>query len=386
MNVLFISSARGWGGGEMWLSQVSAGLRARGHQPVIVCRPDSELWKRFDRSVGVVIPRKLTGDFNPISILRLCRLIEHHKIDLVCTNMEKEFRLAGIAALWADVPIVPSREVDVPVKDTLVNRLYYGHIASALVVNSYSTLNTFLNSAPWMERDRIEVVWKGIDVESYSSIEPSPLRDDFNLSPEDCIVGFVGRLDTQKGIPTLLAATKIAAAQDPRIKLTMAGDGNLRSPIDEFRRRNHLEDCLYVAGFREDIPAFLKAVDFLVLPSYWEGFCYAAVEGMAAGKAVVATHTSSLPEIIEEGRTGLLVPPRSPDALAQAVIDLASNTALRESMGRAGLERVKSHFTLSAMVMKTERVFLRTIDLHHAKEKKSRDFLVNFPVAQQNFN
>src|SRR5579862_497418 len=157
MNILFISSTVGWGGAEVWLLQMCRGLTSRGHVVTVVCRKGSFLIDRL-QSVRVVGIETLPtwGDFNPISIFTLSGIIKKRKIYLVCTNWEKDLRLGGMASLIAGVPIVPSGEVDMPIKNSAVNRLYYGRIASAIMVNAKATLETMLQSAPWLNAKRMQ--------------------------------------------------------------------------------------------------------------------------------------------------------------------------------------------------------------------------------------
>ena len=158
---------------------------------------------------------------------------------------------------------------------------------------------------------------------------------------------------------TLLEAMAILVERTRKAKLILAGDGNMRSKVLEFLRTRNLERHAYLAGFRENIPEFLRDIDFLVMPSNWEGFGYAAVEAMAAGKAVIASHVSSLPEIVEDRRTGILVPPRAPEQLADAMATLVDDPALRSSMGKAGAAKAESVFSLGAMVGNVESLLVQ---------------------------
>jgi glycosyltransferase involved in cell wall biosynthesis len=268
--------------------------------------------------------------------------------------------------LLAAVPVVVSREVDFPLKDTFLNRLFYGKVASVVIANSYATKNTLLVSVPWLSGEKIHVVWKGVDARRFRLPASGRLREEFHIGEEDSLIGFVGRLDEQKGLMTLLEAMAILVERHRNAKLVLAGEGNLRASMLEFLRNRNLDRHAYLAGFREDIPEFLRGIDFLVMPSNWEGFGYAAVEAMAAGKAVVASHVSSLPEIIDDGRTGLLVPPRSPRMLADAMVTLVDNPQLRNSMGKAGARKVENVFTLSTMVANVEMLLLETASTRRA--------------------
>lgn len=354
MNALFLNSCRTWGGGEVSLCQITEALRARRHKVTIICHPGSALHKHLQERPSNAVPLRITGDFNPFTISKIFRLIRRRNIDVVCVHTEKELRVGGAAAHLARVPVVVSREVDLPIKDTRVNRLYYGRIVSTVIANSYATKNTLLISAPWLREETIHVIWKGVDVDRYKSQQAASLREEFRLAKNDILIGFLGRLDAQKGVQTLLEAMPAVIAKSPRARLVFAGEGNMRRAVERYRDDNQLAHSVFLAGFRSDVPAFLRAIDFLVMPSNWEGFGYAAAEAMAAGKAVIATHVSSLPELVDDRRTGLLVPPRSPEKLAAAMLTLLESPNLRAKMGRAGALKARQMFTLRAMIDKTE--------------------------------
>ena len=125
----------------------------------------------------------------------------------------------------------------------------------------------------------------------------------------------------------------------------------------------------------------LKAIDFLVMPSYWEGFGYAAVEAMAAGKAVVGTWCSSLAELIAEGKTGILVAPRSAEQLADAMVVLTHDAALCSSFGSAGLDRARRMFSLQQMVNATEHVFLTVVDRYRRLHGGNADVAAVAPAG-----
>jgi len=354
MNVLFLNTCRTWGGGEVSLTQIVDSLRARGHEVTVACRPGSALHRRMGDQGSSVVPVRFGGDIDPFSIARIARLISRRSIDVVCVHTEKELRIGGIAALIAGVPVIVSREVDFPIKDTFLNRVFYGKVASLIIANSYATKNTLLVSAPWLDAAKIHVVWKGVDTALFRHRANGHLRAEYSVAADECLIGFVGRLDEQKGLATLLEALAILVARRRHAKLVLAGEGNLRGYVTRFLRERSLESHAYLAGFVEDIPGFLRGIDFLVLPSNWEGFGYAAVEAMAAGKAVVASHVSSLPEIVDDRRTGLLVPPRSPERLADAMATLVDNPRLRNSMGNAGARKVQNVFSLPTMIANVE--------------------------------
>lgn len=358
MNILFISSIQMWGGGELWLMDIMGGLKERGHNVSLICRPNTELAANALARGFDVITLRVGGDFDPLVIWRARRIMREKNIDVICTNMDKDLRFGGIAAKLAGVPgIVPSREIDYPLKNTLRYRFFYNRIATKIVVNSGATLQTVLRNAPWLNPERVKVIHKGIDVTPYDTPSSKTFRDEFHISPKASVVAFVGQLDERKGIHYLLEAWTIIHTKHPQAVLLMVGKGKMQNEIEEFIRENSLTKTILLAGFRQDVPAILQQSLMLVLPSLWEGFGYVLIEAMAARIPTVATRTSSIPEIVADEKSGILVEPRDPDSLAKAIAKLLSNPSKAKKMGLYGRKIVEEKFTIKKMIDEFEKVF-----------------------------
>lgn len=198
---------------------------------------------------------------------------------------------------------------------------------------------------------RTDVVHNGID--PISLPEPGAFRREFGLSAETPLVLHVGRFDTPKNHRTLLDAWLRVADERPDARLVLIGSGPLEGAIRERRRALHLEESVIIAAPRPDItPAYADA-DMFVLPSLWEGFPYVILEAMSAGLPIVATEVNGIPEAIESGRTGLLVPPSNHYALADALVGLLGDSGRCRELGAAARQVVTSRFTLEAMTTGT---------------------------------
>jgi glycosyltransferase involved in cell wall biosynthesis len=362
MNILFISSIQMWGGGEVFLMDLMGGLRERGHRVSLLCRPGTELAQRATAKGFDVTTMRIGGDFDPVVIWKTRRLMKQKQIDVICTNMDKDLRFGGIAAKLAGVPgIVPSREIDYPLKNSLRYRFAYNTLASCLVVNSIATQQTVLKSAPWLDRARTRIIYKGIDLAPFDRLPLSSLHDDLHLPVSTRFMTFLGQLDERKGIRYLLDAWKLIHMQFPDTVLLMAGTGPMRPLLESFLAEHHLMNRVHLLGFRNDVPDILKQSSLLVLPSLWEGFGYVLVEAMAARLPTIATQTSSIPEIVAHGTSGLLVPVKNARALADAMTDILSDDAKAHAMGEAGRKIVEQNFTIDVMIEKFEHVFHETI-------------------------
>jgi glycosyltransferase involved in cell wall biosynthesis len=325
----------------------------------LLCRPNTELARNAQALGFDVITIRIGGDLDPFVIWKARRLMKQKNIQVICTNMDKDLRFGGIAAKLARVPgVVPSREIDYPIKERLRYRFAYNNLATKIVFNSVATQRTVLNSAPWLDKGRTTVIYKGIDISKYDNVPRGSLRKELELSEDASIVTFVGRLDERKGIRYLLEAWKVIYRRHPSGILLLVGKGKMQREIEEFISTHDLASSVILVGFRTDVPSILLQSSMLVLPSLWEGFGYVLVEAMAARIPTVATATSSIPEIVEDKQSGILVEPKNQVALAEAISSLLLSPVRGKEMGLRGRQIVEERFTLSRMINEFERVFL----------------------------
>jgi glycosyltransferase involved in cell wall biosynthesis len=364
MNILFISSIQMWGGGEVFLMDIMHGMKQRGHKVHLLCRPNTELAVNSRKENFEVTTIRMGGDFDPFVIWNARRVMMEYKIDVVCTNMDKDLRFGGLAAILAGVKsVIPSREIDYPINNTLRNRFFYNVLSTHLIVNSEATKTTVLKSAPWLSSERITVIYKGISLEPFSVLPASNIRQELQLSSDAKLVTFVGQLDERKGIHFLLEAWKSVIRCSDDAVLLFIGKGKMQSHIEDFISTNAMFHKIKLLGFRKDIPSILQQSYLLTLPSLWEGFGYVLVEAMAAKLPIVATEISSIPEIIEKGKTGLLVPAKDSAALSKALCSVLDNIDIAKQMGQNGRRVVEEKFTLQKMLDRFEKIFQDSLQL-----------------------
>jgi glycosyltransferase involved in cell wall biosynthesis len=361
MNILFVNSIRMWGGAEVWTHDVMRALEERGHVTHLICRPHTDLETKTRQARLSVYPMNMHSDFGLLAIFRIMRFIRAHRIEIICTNMQKELRFAGIAAELMRTAVVAWRHIDQPLKNNWRYRFTYNFCATCIAANSNATRDSLLKNAPWLKRERIAVIYNGIDPIFFANGDGAKIRRAYGLCANTPLIGFVGLLDERKGIQFLLEAFAPVCEEIPDARLLLVGEGNLREHIEVFRQHHDFGRRLFLAGFQPNIADFMNAFDLLVLPSLWEGFGYVLVEAMAAGKPVIATNTSSMPEIVRDGVDGLLVPPGDVQALSQAIARLLQNPQLAKQMGENGKKRVEEKFTKERMIEEIEALFASLI-------------------------
>jgi glycosyltransferase involved in cell wall biosynthesis len=320
---------------------LARGFQARGHEVVVLGYPGGMLEDRM-RGVAPFEPILKGMDLHPVTILKARTSLKRHGSQVILALMKKDVRLTVPAARMMGIPSVVRHANDRALGGGFYDRIFFGAMPARHIVNSKATRATLLSSAPWIDEQKITVIYNGIDPLPFETADPAPI----DVPPDALKFGFVGRLEIRKGLLDLARAWHAVAEALPGAWLVIAGKG-----ADEEQARGILGSAPRVKwlGYRSNVPSILRAIDILAVPSHWEGFGLIAAEGLAAGVPVVAARASSLPEIIEDEVTGRLVAPRDPDALARALIEAARDPQGNAVMVEAGRRRVRD-FSVEKMM------------------------------------
>ena len=208
-----------------------------------------------------------------------------------------------------------------------------------------------LAASQGLPSDKLTTIYNGIDLSRFSFSGPC----------ESGPVVAVGRLSPEKDIPTLLHATAIAATQEPSFRLRVFGAGPCLNELEQLCEKLSLRDRVEFAGQATDVAAKLAESRLLVLPSLTEGISLALLEAMAVGLPTVATNVGGNPEVVVDGLTGLLVPKRSAQLLADAMLKIYRQPNLGRAMGLAGRQRVETCFDARQMVARYEALYLAAL-------------------------
>ncbi len=337
--------------------EVSKGLQSCGHRVIIAGRRGSLFLQRASEEGLEVFPLRIKGDFGPINIGRLAKLMRRKGVHLLCANFDKDLRLGGLAARMAGVRAVVMRKGLPLMRDSLRFKLTYRLLVDRIICPSNS-IKEELSQYRWLDGERIEVVHNGVDPDyfhpKYSQTEA---RNLFGLPAEGAVIGIVGRLTNQKGHRFFLQAAKLIAQSHPGVFFWVVGDGERREELEAMAAELGIGERVRFAGYRRDLPLVYAALDVLVLPSLFEGLPNVVLEAMACGRPVVATGVGGVPEVVVDGITGLIVSPNNYRELARSVKKLLDNESWRETMGERGRRRVEGCFSTSLMVRRVEGLF-----------------------------
>jgi glycosyltransferase involved in cell wall biosynthesis len=213
--------------------------------------------------------------------------------------------------------------------------------------------------AQGMAPEKMRVVYNGIDLERFQPIaDLSAAKQKVGFKPDDLIVGVTAHLTRKKGHRWFLQAASLVAGELPHAKFLFVGEGRERDALEAQVRAAGLAERVIFAGFQDDVLPWVGAMDILVLPTIEkEGFGRVLVEAGAMEKPVISTDIGGMAEVVEQGKTGLIVPAGEVAQLADAMTLLLRDEELRRSMGRAGRARALAHFSVDHMVAATEAVY-----------------------------
>jgi len=207
-----------------------------------------------------------------------------------------------------------------------------------------------------LERQRLRVVYEGVPPRPPQPGGREALRA-LGLPEDALVVGNVAALTDHKDHATLIDAAADVVARVPHARFLVLGEGELRTVLETRIRERGLEGKFVLAGFRRDVDALLPIFDVFCLSSHMEGLGTSLLDAMMYGVPVVATIAGGIPEAVEDGVSGRLVPPRQPRCLADALVELLPDEQRRRAWGRAGRRRYEERFTAARMVEETLRIY-----------------------------
>jgi glycosyltransferase involved in cell wall biosynthesis len=303
--------------------------------------------------------------FNPFALWRLTRLLRRERVTILQTHGARANFYGRIAGRLAGVPVIIST-VHNSLKDYEVcslTRWFYITalrltlpLAHRIICVSDSNRRDLVDESP-AAAARIQTVYNGIDPSTFP-LQPNRkiVREELGIVSGPVLV-MIARLTEAKGHCVLLQALPHLIEAWPQLCCVFVGDGELRSHLHRLAVELAVEGSCRFVGVREDIADILAAADVVVLPSLSEGFPFVLLEALAMGCPVVASRVNGIPELIEDHRTGLLVPARDPRALANAIREVLSNPTTASKMGAEGRALVRERFTVDHMVGNTTAIF-----------------------------
>lgn len=363
MRICFLSTSMGMGGADSQLLSAAQELRSRGHEVAIVSMTPLGPMGLEARSLGIPTEslEMRRGFPDPRGLVRLARLVRRWRPDVVHSHMVHANLMARVLRLIAPVPALVSTIHNIDEGGRLRMAAY--RLTNALVdrmtIVSEAAADRFVREGI-VPKEILRVVPNGVDTGQIRNLTPGArqaLRRSLGLDREFVWIA-VGRFEIAKDYPTMLRAFRRLHQEQPHAVLLLVGRGSLQTETETLARELGLEDVVKFVGVRNDVLQIMGAADAYVMSSAWEGMPMVLLEAAVAGLPIVATAVGGNREVVVEGESGFLVPPRDDESLGSAMLRLSGlPEAERRSMGLRGREHIRTHYGLGRVADQWEELY-----------------------------
>lgn len=313
------------------------------------------------------IGREINWRDDFIALWKLWKCIRKIKPDIIHTHMAKIGTLGRISGILARVPIIihtfhghTFHSYFNPFKNQLFLFIenFLAFFTTKIIAITKSQKDEILKYGVGNSK-KITVIPLGFDLEKFLNCdqEKGKFRQELNFNENDFLIGIIARLVPIKGHLYFLKAASIIAKKYPQAKFLIIGDGELKQSLEKLAQELEISSQTFFLGFRKDIDKIYADLDLVVLSSLNEGSPVSIIEGMAAAKAIVSTNVGGVPDLIENNLTGILVPSKNPDALAEGIMSLLENPIKRKEMGILAREKSAAQFTKKKLIKNTENLY-----------------------------
>ncbi len=355
LSTLHVDVEPGWRGGQRQVLLLCGGLLRRGHPVTLVVRQGGELAARARREGLSVEEISFRGQWDLVAARKLANLVRGHVPEVVGMHSSHSHALGALARLMVGdrrPPFIVTRRVDFPIGRGLIRGWKYRHGVDGFIAISEAVRREL--EAGGVPGERIRLVHSGVEPMEVPANARRDLHRELDLPEGSLVVGNVAGLVGHKDQATLLRAVRLAWQQEPRLVALLVGEGELRADLERLSGELGLDrGTVRFLGFRSDVPRILGGLDLFVMSSSQEGLGTSIVDAMMAGVPVVATAAGGIGELVEDGVTGRLAPPRDPERLAAAMLEALRASDATDRMRAAARERSLTRFSAEAMVTGT---------------------------------
>lgn len=346
MKILHVETGMNLYGGAQQVAFLLDGMAQRGHQNILVCPPGSAIGQHFANSKIQLACLPCSGDVDIAFLFRLRKVIQAHKPDVVHLHSRRGADvLGGLAAKLEGIPCVLSRRVDNPeprwwaaIKYRLYDRVICISQGIAAVLAELGVplaklraVRSSVDAGPWQNPQSRE-----------------KFCAEFGTSTDAVLVGVVAQLIERKGHRVLFDALRKLSSSSSSVQIVCFGKGPLRQALEQDAK--DLGNQVRFAGFRDDLPRWIGALDLLVHPAFMEGLGVSLLQASAAGVPIITSRAGGLPEAVKHGVSGILVTPGDSNELAQVIKALCDDPVKRKLLGAQGKARIEQEFSVAQMV------------------------------------
>ncbi|HEX2055365.1 MAG TPA: glycosyltransferase family 4 protein [Nitrospiraceae bacterium] len=363
MNILVAESSTTVGGQEHAVLLHAERLLKRGHRLRLVLEPGSPIHRMASERRLPVEPIKMQRWRYPLAISRFSRLLQRERPDILHVNSSRDSWIGGLAArlVHPRPKVIRTRHISAPLNNSAATQLLYRRLFDMVIVTGGERTRRDLIERDGMAPDRVAAFPIGLDVDHFSPATPErDIRIELGLPRNHLLVGLISYLRDYKGHYYFVEAAAQVLKQRDDVTFVIVGEGPEEPVIRAQIARLGLNRQVLLLGFRDDLLDVFRSLDVFAIPTI-EGDTIPQVlmQALAVGLPVVSTTTGSIPDVLRDGESGFIVPPRNAEALAQRIEDLLKDAALRAQMGTRGRAMVVASYSIDRMVDELERVYER---------------------------
>lgn len=355
--VLHVDPELQWRGGQQQALYLHLGMLARGYKSGFICNPDSELAQRLKQHNAGYHCIRHRFELDIVAGFQLAHYARAHAYNILHLHSGHALSWGLLAKLfYPKLKLVAARRVDFHIGKNFFSRWKYtGSGVNAIVAISKNIRNVMLQDG--VPEAKIRLIYSGVDTHKFDHIVPElNYRQHWQIPEEAIIVGTVAAFVAHKDYRNFFAAAAIALKSDPNLHFVAVGDGIQLQIMKDLAAELNIADKVCFAGFQDKVGNHLKAFDIFVIASKKEGLGTSVLDAMSVGLPVIGTRAGGIAEMIEDGKSGLLVEARNSEALARAILKLAADKDLRKHLGSNALKRVQD-FSKEQMVDDNIRLY-----------------------------
>ncbi|MBI5682753.1 MAG: glycosyltransferase family 4 protein [Deltaproteobacteria bacterium] len=355
--ILHTESSTGWGGQEIRILQESIGMIKKGYRVIIAAPEQSNIFKRANDINIQVFPIQFQKK-NPMSFIKILSLVNNEDVDIVNTHSSSDSWVATIAAKLSKVKpkIIRTRHLSTPISRFYFSRLIYNQLPDTIITTGEEIRQKMIMDNGY-DASKIFSIPTGIDLDIFHIEKVKPAIQNNGYS-----VGMVGVLRSWKGHKYFIEAIPLILEEIPDVSFYIVGDGPQFQNIKSMIEKLGLTGKVFMLGHREDVPEIIASLDVLVHPSYAnEGVPQTILQAMAMQRPVIASDSGAIKEVVIDKKTGFLIEIKSPEQIAEKVIEFYRKPELIGEFGKEGRRFVEENCSFEKMLNKIEAVYKRLL-------------------------
>ena len=362
LNILHIDSEKSWRGGQQQVFYLHKGLIEQGIKSLLLSNKNAEILTRCKEANLPCHEQSMLGEIDIFAAFKISQLCKKNKISIIQAHSGHALSIGLLVKLFCpSLLLIGVRRVDFSIGKNIFSRLKYNNKK----INSIVCISDFIKSVlikDGVNINKLVTIRSGTDINKFDAISPHKnFRKSLGVESGQIIIGTVAAFAGHKDYPNLIRAFFIVLEKLPNTILCIVGDGPLKNDIYKLSDELNLKKNIIFTGFVNNVGEYLRTFDIFVLASKKEGLGTSIIDALSVGLPVIATKAGGIPELIKNEQNGMLVEPKDPKQLADAIIYLINNEAKRKELGVSAQKSAKK-FSVEETVKQNIAEYKRLID------------------------